>query len=113
MYPFSPPDLAIDARGLRKEFGGRPAVRDLTLSVRRGEIFGFLGPNGAGKSTSIKMLLGLVRPTAGQATVLGAPIGDVSVRSRIGFLPGGFPVLRLAHGDGVVAVARATGGNDA
>jgi ABC-2 type transport system ATP-binding protein len=90
MYPTSVPDLAIDARSLRKEFGGRPAVRDLTLSVRRGEIFGFLGPNGAGKSTSIKMLLGLVRPTAGQATVLGAPIGDVSVRSRIGFLPEDF-----------------------
>jgi ABC-2 type transport system ATP-binding protein len=90
MYPPPTSDLAIDARGLRKEFGGRPAVRDLTLSVRRGEIFGFLGPNGAGKSTSIKMLLGLVRPTAGQATLLGAPIGDVRVRSRVGFLPEDF-----------------------
>ena len=83
-------DLAIDARGLRKEFGGRPAVRDLTLSVRRGEIFGFLGPNGAGKSTSIKMLLGLVRPTNGGGTLLGAPLGDVAVRQRIGFLPEDF-----------------------
>ena len=83
-------DLAIDVRGLRKEFGGRPAVRDLTLSVRRGEIFGFLGPNGAGKSTSIKMLLGLVRPTKGDGTLLGARLGDVSVRQRIGFLPEDF-----------------------
>jgi ABC-2 type transport system ATP-binding protein len=82
--------LAIDARGLRKEFGGRPAVRDLTLSVPRGEIFGFLGPNGAGKSTSIKMFLGLVHPTAGHATLLGAPIGDVDIRRRIGFLPEDF-----------------------
>jgi ABC-2 type transport system ATP-binding protein len=88
--PTPSPDFAIDARGLRKEFGGRAAVRDLTLSVRRGEIFGFLGPNGAGKSTSIKMLLGLVRPTAGSATLLGAPIGDVGVRRRIGFLPEDF-----------------------
>ena len=82
--------LAIDARGLRKEFAGRPAVRDLTLSVRRGEIFGFLGPNGAGKSTSIKMLLGLVRPTSGDGTLLGQPLGDVAVRRRVGFLPEDF-----------------------
>ena len=83
-------ELAIEARGLRKEFGGRPAVRDLTLAVRKGEIFGFLGPNGAGKSTSIKMLLGLVRPTSGSATLLGAAPGDVAVRRRIGFLPEDF-----------------------
>jgi ABC-2 type transport system ATP-binding protein len=83
-------DFVIEARGLRKEFGGRPAVRDLTISVRRGEVFGFLGPNGAGKSTSIKMLLGLVRPTSGTGTLLGAALGDVMVRRRIGFLPEDF-----------------------
>jgi ABC-2 type transport system ATP-binding protein len=77
----------IQTAGLRKEFGAQVAVRGLTLAVPKGEIFGFLGPNGAGKSTSIKMLLGLVRPTAGQATVLGAPVGDVDARRRIGFLP--------------------------
>ena len=66
------------------------AVRNLSLTVSRGEIFGFLGPNGAGKSTSIKMLLGLVKPTGGQAFVLGAPAGDVEVRRKIGFLPEGF-----------------------
>lgn len=60
------------------------------MQVPRGEIFGFLGPNGAGKSTSIKMLLGLVKPTGGRATVLGAPVGDVDVRRRIGFLPEDF-----------------------
>lgn len=63
------------------------AVRDLTLEVPRGEVFGFLGPNGAGKSTSVKMLLGLVKPSGGEATVLGAPAGDVAARRRIGFLP--------------------------
>jgi len=57
------------------------------LTVNRGEIFGFLGPNGAGKSTSIKMLLGLVRPSSGEAFVLGTPSGDVEVRRKIGFLP--------------------------
>ncbi len=66
------------------------AVRGLSLEVARGTIFGFLGPNGAGKSTSIKMLLDLVRPTDGQAYVLGAPSTDVEVRRKIGFLPEDF-----------------------
>lgn len=79
--------ITIDASGLSKSYGGRVAVRDLTLQVRRGEAFGFLGPNGAGKSTSIKMLLGLVRPSGGRAELLGRPIGDIGVRARIGFLP--------------------------
>jgi ABC-2 type transport system ATP-binding protein len=78
---------AIESRGLRKEFGAQTAVHDLTLTVARGEVFGFLGPNGAGKTTSVKMLLGLVRPTSGEARVLGAPVGDVAVRARLGFLP--------------------------
>ena len=80
-------DLAIRTRGLRKVFGGKVAVRSLTLEVARGEVFGFLGPNGAGKSTSVKMLLGLVFPTSGEAEILGHPAGDVKTRSRVGFLP--------------------------
>ena len=80
-------DLVIDTCGLRKEFGPKVAVADLTLGVRRGEVFGFLGPNGAGKTTSVKMLLGLVTPSAGQGQVLDAPLGDVPTRARIGFLP--------------------------
>lgn len=72
---------------MRKAYGGKVAVRNLSLAVRAGSIFGFLGPNGAGKSTSIKMLLGLVRPTSGAAIVLGAPAGDVETRRKIGFLP--------------------------
>jgi ABC-2 type transport system ATP-binding protein len=71
-------------------YGNKVAVRNLSLNVRRGKIFGFLGPNGAGKSTSIKMLLGLVKPSAGQAFVLGAPSSDVEVRRKIGFLPEDF-----------------------
>ena len=65
-------------------------MRNLSLTVRRGEIFGFLGPNGAGKSTSIKMLLGLVKPTSGEAFVLGTPSNDVDIRRKIGFLPEDF-----------------------
>lgn len=77
----------ISTTGLRKEFGSKVAVADLTLDVQPGEIFGFLGPNGAGKTTSVKMLLGLVRPTAGRATLLERPLGDRQSRARTGFLP--------------------------
>ncbi len=78
---------AIETDRLRKVFGERAAVKGLTLQVQQGEVFGFLGPNGAGKTTSIKMLLSLIEPTAGTARLLGAPLGDRSVRARIGFLP--------------------------
>jgi ABC-2 type transport system ATP-binding protein len=71
-------------------YGNKVAVRGLSLTVRRGSIFGFLGPNGAGKSTSIKMLLGLVKPSGGEARVLGAPLNDVEIRRKIGFLPEDF-----------------------
>jgi ABC-2 type transport system ATP-binding protein len=78
---------AIDVRGLRKEFGETVAVADLTLSVARGEVFGFLGPNGAGKTTSVKILLGLITPTEGVGRVLGAPLGHPRGRRKVGFLP--------------------------
>ena len=78
---------AIETKHLQKAFGEKLAVRDLSLQVRRGEVFGFLGPNGAGKTTSIKMFLGLVRPTAGSASLLGHPISDHQVRAQVGFLP--------------------------
>jgi len=80
-------NLAVQTEGLRKVFGQKVAVQSLSLQVPRGEVFGFLGPNGAGKTTSIKILLGLVAPTNGQASVLGRPAGDVETRRRIGFLP--------------------------
>jgi ABC-2 type transport system ATP-binding protein len=78
---------ALDARALRKEYRAKTAVRGLTLSVARGEVFGFLGPNGAGKTTSVKMLLGLVRPTAGGGRLLGQPLGRPRARARVGYLP--------------------------
>jgi ABC-2 type transport system ATP-binding protein len=78
---------AIETHDLRKVFGDTVAVRGLTLQVQPGEVFGFLGPNGAGKTTAIKMLLGLVTPTSGGASLLGAPLGDRATRARIGFLP--------------------------
>jgi len=81
------PDAVVETSGLRKQFGSKRAVDDLSLSVRAGEVFGFLGPNGAGKTTSLKMLLGLIEPTAGGGRVLGAPLGNRQARARLGFLP--------------------------
>jgi len=72
---------------LRRQFGATVAVADLSLSIGRGEIFGFLGPNGAGKTTSLKLLLGLLEPGGGTGEVLGAPLGERRARARIGFLP--------------------------
>ncbi|MFP5327914.1 MAG: ABC transporter ATP-binding protein, partial [Acidimicrobiia bacterium] len=70
----------IEARSLTKRFGGRSAVEDVSLRVPPGEIVGFLGPNGAGKSTTMRMLLGLLRPTS----------GEVSVEGAVGYLPESF-----------------------
>lgn len=82
---------AIQTFELRKVFNeSKVAVAGLTLTVPRGEVFGFLGPNGAGKTTSIKMLLGLVHPTSGHGTLLGRPIDQPTARNRVGFLPEGF-----------------------
>ncbi len=79
--------LAIETTHLRKEYGSKIAVADLTLQVPQGEVFGFLGPNGAGKSTTIKMLLGLVIPTGGEIKLLGQSPRKPQVRAKIGFLP--------------------------
>jgi len=85
---------AIDASGLtkiyRRGFRGKTgvtALNNLSLTVERGEVFGFLGPNGAGKTTLVKVLLSLVRPTAGQASLLDTRLPDTRVRERIGYLP--------------------------
>ena len=78
---------AIETRGLRKAYGRTVALESLDIRVEAGEVFGFLGPNGAGKTTAVKLLLGLTRPTAGGGTVLGAPLGDLATRARIGYLP--------------------------
>ncbi len=78
---------AIEARGLRKVYGSTVALEALDLRVEPGEVFGFLGPNGAGKTTAVKLLLGLTRPTDGEGTVLGRPLGDLETRRHIGYLP--------------------------
>jgi ABC-2 type transport system ATP-binding protein len=109
-------DAAILTEGLTKRFGERTAVEDLNLQVRPGEIFGFLGPNGAGKTTTIGMLLGLVRPTAGRAVVLGYDVQRQAAEALRGVgamveAPAFYPYLSgrdnlrvLAHAGGLADV---------
>jgi ABC-2 type transport system ATP-binding protein len=86
-------DVVLDVRSLRKTFRigffrtKVLAVEDSTFDVRRGEIFGLVGPNGAGKTTTIKMLMGLIHPDGGSASILGEDIGSTRARRRVGFLP--------------------------
>jgi len=77
----------IEARELRKEYGGFVAVEGSSFSVERGEVFGVIGPNGAGKTTTLKMLAGLLEPTAGGAEVAGFDVGETEMRHHLGFLP--------------------------
>ena len=80
---------AIETRGLTKHFGRTVALDGLDLIVEQGETFGFLGPNGAGKSTTLRLLLSLIRPTAGTASIMGIPVGDVVRAHRhVGYVPG-------------------------
>jgi ABC-2 type transport system ATP-binding protein len=89
-------ELVVETDGLTKRYGDRLAVDDVSMTVRRGEVYGFLGPNGAGKTTTLRMMLGLIRPTAGTATILGRPAGRTDVTERVGALvegPGFYPYL--------------------
>ena len=85
--PGGPVSPAVWCSGLRKRYGRRTAVDGVSFHVERGEIVGLLGPNGAGKTSVIKMLLGLVRPDAGEVLLLGRPSTDPQARARVGYLP--------------------------
>ena len=86
-------EFVIETKDLTKQYGVLfwkkkvPALDKLTIQIPRGSVFGFLGPNGAGKTTTIKMLMDLIQPTHGSATVLDCPVWDVNMKKRIGFLP--------------------------
>ncbi len=82
-----PPTPAVWCSGLRKRYRRRIAVEDVSFTVARGEVLGLLGPNGAGKTSVIKILLGLVRPDAGEVLLLGRPATDPNARARVGYLP--------------------------
>ena len=98
--PGDPPsDTAIRLSGVRKAFAGHVAVRDLTLEIPKGSVFGLLGPNGAGKTTTLRMVMNVFAPDAGRIDILGRPADHVS-RDRIGYMPeerGLYPRMVLAE----------------
>lgn len=106
---------AISTHGLTKHFGRVVALDDLTVEVQQGEIFGFLGPNGAGKSTTIRLLLGLIHPTAGTAEILGIPVRDVTrVHRHVGYVPGDVSLWpQLTGTETLDLLGRISGGVDA
>ena len=102
--------LALEAHDLTKRYGDALAVDRVSLSVRRGEVYGFLGPNGAGKTTTLRMLVGLIRPTSGTASVLGRRPGDADALAKIGSMiegPAFYPYL--SGRDNLAVVARYAG----
>lgn len=88
MTEVSSPVYTVDVQGLNKHFGDKHVVKDLSLRVRRGEIFGFLGPNGSGKTTTIRMMCGLLKPDSGSGTCLGYDIlhDSAEIKRRVGYM---------------------------
>ena len=109
-------DVVIDVRGLNKHFGQNHVVKDLSLTVRRGEIFGFLGPNGSGKTTSIRMLCGLLTPDSGEGTCLGHDIvrDTKAIKREVGYMTQRFSFWEdLTIRENLRFVARMYGMHDA
>lgn len=103
-------ETVVEIRDLTKRYDSVTAVDHVSLSVRRGEVYGFLGPNGAGKTTTLRMLLGLIWPTSGDLTVLGRRPGDAGVLARIGSMiegPAFYPFL--SGRDNLLVIARYAG----
>ena len=108
-------DIAIDVRGLTKSFGGRAVVKNLSMRVRRGQIYGFLGPNGSGKTTTIRMLCGLLTPDSGEGTCLGYDILSESkkIKRHVGYMTQRFSLYQdLSIRENLEFVARVFGLRD-
>lgn len=116
MHSTSGRDPVLELRDLCKTYGrgsrAKRAVSDVSLSVRPGEVYGFLGPNGAGKSTTIRMALGLIRPTAGQVRLFGGEVGDRRGLQRVGSLVDGGAFYPFLSGRKNLRVLARTQGND-
>jgi ABC-2 type transport system ATP-binding protein len=106
------PEIVIDVEGLSKSFGGRKVVRDLSMQVRRGSIYGFLGPNGSGKTTTIRMLCGLLTPDEGRGTTLGYDIRTEAdeIKRHVGYMTQRFSLYQdLSVRENLEFVARLYG----
>lgn len=104
------PEFAVHTAALTKRFGDLVAVDDVTLTVTPGEVFGFLGPNGAGKSTTIRLLLGLLRPTSGTARVFGVDAGDVRRAHRhLAYVPADVALWPMLTGAEILELLAALG----
>src|SRR5919199_1455327 len=111
----APADVVIDVEGLTKSFGGRTVVKNLTMQVRRGLIYGFLGPNGSGKTTTIRMLCGLLTPDSGRGTCLGYDIRSQSdqIKRHVGYMTQRFSLYAdLSIRENLEFVARVYGLDD-
>ncbi|OGT37862.1 MAG: multidrug ABC transporter ATP-binding protein [Gammaproteobacteria bacterium RIFCSPHIGHO2_12_FULL_38_14] len=108
-------DLIVDVTNLNKSFDGKPAVINLTLQVKRGEIFGFLGPNGSGKTTTIRMLCGLMTPDSGQGTCLDYDIlhDSAMIKPLVGYVPQAFSLYQdLTVKENLEFISRVYGARD-
>ena len=108
----APSDIAIDVEGLTKSFDGRQVVRDLSMQVKRGTIYGFLGPNGSGKTTTIRMLCGLLTPDSGDGTCLGYDIRTETdkIKRQVGYMTQRFSLYQdLSVRENLEFVARIYG----
>ena len=108
----TPPDIAIEVHGLTKSFGDRVVVRDLSMQVKRGSIYGFLGPNGSGKTTTIRMLCGLLTPDKGEGTCLGYNIRTEAdkIKRHVGYMTQRFSLYQdLSVRENLEFVARVYG----
>ncbi|MGY3534727.1 ABC transporter ATP-binding protein [Bradyrhizobium sp. USDA 4452] len=108
--------IAIDVKGLTKSFGGREVVHDLSMQVKRGEIYGFLGPNGSGKTTTIRILCGLLTPDSGEGTCLGYDIRRDAdkIKRKVGYMTQRFSLYQdLSVRENLEFVARLYGMPDA
>src|SRR5262249_53708753 len=110
--PDHAPEIAIDVHGLTKSFGGRKVVRNLSMQVKRGTIYGFLGPNGSGKTTTIRMLTGLLTPDEADGTCLGFDIRTqaAEIKRHVGYMTQRFSLYQdLSVRENLEFVARLFG----
>jgi ABC-2 type transport system ATP-binding protein len=105
---------AIEVRVLTKWYGSARGVEDVTFAIEQGEVFGYLGPNGSGKTTTIRCIMGLLKPTSGEARILGQRVaaGRATQHSRIGYLPGEFRIWRGLGSRRSLRVLSSLGGGD-